>query len=257
MEDMLYELAVCKDLQETGILRTVVLADGTNVTLVGGNHASKASALFAETIVFSVQPSALVLELCSERAGVLIQGNGHRQSRAKSWMNPDEPEWLRRQYATYADETRRAFRAFMKYSKPACRLLVFADMKASVVEHDIENMQERRDANLAANIYRTARLGHKKIVAVLGANHLDGVARELESMQGTKPEHGLYISASGCEILRERQKKLAKKVSVKRWRQKDTLPNRDRDELKRRLRVLCNPEKIWNSLGKHALEPGS
>ena len=176
MEDMLYELVVCEDLEETGILRTVILADGTNVTLVGANHASKVAARFAETIVFRVQPSALVLELCSERAGVLIQGNGHRQSRAKSWMNPDEPEWLRRQYATYADETRRAFRAFMKYSKPVCRLLVFADMKASVVEHDIENMQERRDANLAANIHRTARLGHKNIVAVLGANHLDGAS---------------------------------------------------------------------------------
>ena len=184
IEDSLYEDMLARDLEEREVLRnlTVTVAnDTTKVTLVGTNHISQTAARFAERIVADVQPSALILELCSERLGTLIRGNGHRGTQAKNWMDPDEPEVVRRHLARNGDETRSAFRAFMKstVSKASRGLLVLADMKASVVEHDIEILGDflldRRDPNLARNIYRAAMLGHKNIVAVLGANHLSGI----------------------------------------------------------------------------------
>ena len=185
LEDLLYEMAVAADLDTMRPVRSLTIANGTNVTLVGANHASRASAQFSAKVVRDVQPSALILELCSERLGVLIRGNGHRETEAKDWMNPDEPEAIRRQYRHYADETRKAFRAFVNSPEPGGRqkLLVLADIKDSIVEEaGIESMMCRRDANLASNIRSTALLGHKSIVAVLGANHLCGVSAALNFM---------------------------------------------------------------------------
>ncbi|CAE7644071.1 NLRC3 [Symbiodinium sp. CCMP2592] len=262
VEDLLYQTAFAVDLLEMDCLRTLTIANGTKVTLVGTNHASKASAQYAAKVVRDVQPSALILELCSERLRVLIRGNGHRDARAKDWMNPDEPEVNRRQFKHYADETRKAFRAFMSSSEPGGvqKLLVLADIKASIVDGaDIDSTLRRRDANLASNIRNTALLGHTNIVAVLGANHLDGVEEELERLEREQEEevaaeHGLYISHSGCRKLQERQKKLRRKVPPKKWRKREQLSDSSRDKLIFQLRSLLNPAKILNSLETQALE---
>ncbi|CAE7347880.1 NLRC3, partial [Symbiodinium sp. CCMP2456] len=206
----------------------------------------------AAKVVRDVRPSALILELCSERLDTLIQGNGHRETKATDWMNPDEPEVVRRQYKHYADETRKAFRAFMNSSEPGGKqkLLVLGDIKATIVEEaGIKSMLRRRDATLASNIRSTALLGHKNIVSVLGANHVRGVEEFLEREPGAAAEHGLYISQSGCKKLQERQKKLRKTVPPKKWRKRKELSDSSRRKLAVRLGSLLNAQKILNSLG--------
>eukprot|EP00439_Symbiodinium_sp_Y106_P028116 s6290_g3.t1 len=262
LDDLLYETVVAADLFEMDCLRTLTIANRTKVTLVGTNHVSKASAQYAAKVVRDLRPSALILELCSERLKVLIQGNGHRAARAKDWMNPDEPEVYRRQHRHYAGETREAFRAFMNSSEPGGvqKLLVLADIKASIVEEaGTDSMLRQRDANLASNIRSTALLGHTNIVAVLGANHLDGVENELEREECDQEaaEHGLYISHSGCRKLQERQKKLRRKIPPEKWRKREELSDSSRRKLTARFDSLVNGEKILNSLGTQALEPCS
>eukprot|EP00434_Breviolum_minutum_P001815 symbB.v1.2.001607.t1/scaffold89.1/size472826/11 len=137
-----------------------------------------------------------MLELCKERLGGLIQGNGHREERRKNIMRPDEPASTRRAYAWYGDEIRRAFRAFMKISSPG-NLLVLMDLKDKDLEDAVTEKEEIwtspairsiRDINMAKNIFSVSLLGHKSIVAVVGAAHGKGVEEALRDLNRRRAE---------------------------------------------------------------------
>ena len=195
MFDMIIEAKMVSDLADRNPGRELEILDDVKVILVGANHASKFAAHVAGNVVAESRPSALCLELCSERLDGLIVGNDHLEAKKKNLMNPDEPEEVRRRYEWYGDETRQAFRAFMECEQPHPRLLVLADLKSSQTDDLIfqygkvgcEEIQGPRDKNIAIQILSAAALGHKTIVAVLGAAHLDGASENLTA--------SFYVSA--------------------------------------------------------------
>ncbi|CAK9038025.1 unnamed protein product [Durusdinium trenchii] len=284
MEDLLYQVQVAQDLASNEPLRQINVADRM-VTLVGGHHISKFFARYVEHIVSQVQPTALVLELCSERLEAIVRGNQHRGSKAKDWMNPDRCEVECRQHDGYGDEFRCAFRAFMEYPKLPHGLLVLADRKESETKlsDDICGPKSRstRDMNMALQIFSTAALGATKIVAVMGAAHLDGVEHELKDMnmvygrrkglEGAEkarramaqeiwskpPPTGFYVSEQGCKKIQERQQKLIQKVPPKKWKAREKLKEGRRDRMFGLIEKLCNSARIMNSLRPDGIEPSS
>ena len=257
--DLVYEAATAARFEE----RQLDVGVAT-VKMVGGNHASRLAARAANDVISSFRPSALILELCPERFGeALIRGSTHRKERVAGLMEEELPPPLRRAYRFYGGEMRAAWKAFSKLVDG--RLLVLGDLRDSTQERKepelgdtmSPGMRAVRDANLARNILWAEKLGHKRIVAVVGTAHVPGVDAELRSYsslsgmwpQGPVPE-GFFISEKGMAKLQQRRTRLLRKVPAQRFTKGS---KQSRLIVKRE----CNSQRIAADLeGRHlALQP--
>lgn len=290
MQDWIYEKYMEIHLEDSN--ETILtFANQAEIVLAGVNHESGTAAKAAGNKVRELQPSALVLELCRERVGMIIQGNDYREERQRNWMKPDELDASRRATARYADENRQAFAAFKQRAAPG-KMLVLADLKSSFVDSQLrsdddvvkEEIMAPRDRNLAIQIFTTLLLGHRSTVAILGANHLPGVEKELRALNASFSElegefsevassfgqtmwrerewplpTGYFIRFSGCKKLHERQKKLKAKVPVSAWRGRENRSAVERRKIVSMARRIWNPESICSMLSHdgHAIEPES
>mmetsp|Transcript_16117 Transcript_16117/g.37726 ORF Transcript_16117/g.37726 Transcript_16117/m.37726 type:complete len:108 (-) Transcript_16117:153-476(-) len=106
------------------------------------------------------------------------------------------------------------------------------------------------------SIYTSARLGHKTIVAPLGANHLRGVYRALIGFSGSATfSRGdfAFLNEKGIDTLIRTRSKIKHHIPAQRLQRvfakqgcKESLKRKQKD-LKQRFNKLTSDVRVWNN----------
>lgn len=246
----------------------------STVILVGVNHVSLLSADMVEQVVLQAKPTALVLEICKERLpDAILLDSAFRGKESKHFFDNPMPEALRRTNIIQGGEMRSAFASFHELPEEpgnVPKLLVLGDMLDSQ-QHELAHAlrmhqddavshpthMQQRDKCLVASIYAAARLGHRVIVAPMGAAHLEGVEAGLAALSATDLfpcETGIFLSQKGIVKLVEIKEKLRRDIEprrLQRIRQKadraEDLTQKEEDYVQR-FHIIIDAKRVWHKL---------
>eukprot|EP00415_Alexandrium_ostenfeldii_P000948 UN0948 len=219
-----------------------------------------------------MKPTALFLEICKERLpSTVLVDSTHRGPERKSLFDEREDAYRRADHVR-GGEMRSALAAF--HAVPGVglndtKLLILGDMVDSRIHEELgrlglhlhqigdPRMRKLRDQHIAASIYSAARLGHKTIVAPMGANHVEGVEFALDLMSGSyvfPAEVGAFVSERGIDKLMYMKQKILKDIPARRiqrvFQKQDNgeaLAGREKDLLQK-LRVMTSDTRVWRKL---------